>query len=105
MSAFTGISVRTGVGLMETSGYGRYEVTGPDAEAFLESLLANRMPEIGRIVLAPMLNAKGKLIGDFTVGRHLRDVLSAPLMINNDRILTNIATASLMSAVPSSLRD
>jgi acyl-CoA dehydrogenase len=43
--------------------------------------------------------------GAFTVGRHLRDVLSAPLMINNDRILTNIATASLMSGVPTSLRD
>ena len=43
--------------------------------------------------------------GDFSVGRHLRDVLSAPLMINNDRILANIATASLMSAVPASLRD
>ena len=43
--------------------------------------------------------------GDFTVGRHLRDVLSAPLMINNDRILANIATASLMSGVPTSLRD
>jgi len=26
-------------------------------------------------------------------------------MINNDRILANIATASLMSAVPASLRD
>src|ERR1700674_4184585 len=43
--------------------------------------------------------------GDFRPGRHLRDALSAPLMINNDRILTNIATASLMSAVPASLRD
>jgi acyl-CoA dehydrogenase len=43
--------------------------------------------------------------GDFTVGRLLRDVLSAPLMINNDRILTNIATASLMSGVPTRLRD
>ena len=43
--------------------------------------------------------------GDFSVGRHLRDALSAPLMINNDRILTNIATASLMSNVPASLRD
>jgi acyl-CoA dehydrogenase len=32
-------------------------------------------------------------------------VLSAPIMINNDRILANIATASLMSAVPASLRD
>ena len=43
--------------------------------------------------------------GDFSVGRHLRDVLSAPIMINNDRILANIASASLMSTVPSSLRD
>ena len=43
--------------------------------------------------------------GDFTIGRHLRDVLSAPIMINNDRILANIATANLMCAVPASLRD
>jgi acyl-CoA dehydrogenase len=43
--------------------------------------------------------------GDFSVGRHLRDVLSAPIMINNDRILANIATSSLMSGVPASLRD
>jgi acyl-CoA dehydrogenase len=43
--------------------------------------------------------------GEFTIGRHLRDVLSAPIMINNDRILANVATASLMSAVPTSLHD
>jgi acyl-CoA dehydrogenase len=43
--------------------------------------------------------------GDFSIGRLLRDVLSAPIMINNDRILSNIATASLMSSVPASLRD
>jgi acyl-CoA dehydrogenase len=43
--------------------------------------------------------------GDFSVGRLLRDVLSSPIMINNDRILSNIATTSLMSSVPSSLRD
>jgi acyl-CoA dehydrogenase len=43
--------------------------------------------------------------GDVSVGRHLRDVLSAPLMINNDRILANIATANLMSSVPATLRD
>jgi acyl-CoA dehydrogenase len=43
--------------------------------------------------------------GDFTMGRHLRDVLSAPIMINNDRILANAATATLMSGVPASLRD
>jgi acyl-CoA dehydrogenase len=43
--------------------------------------------------------------GEFTVGRLLRDVLSSPLMINNERILSNIATSSLMSGVPTSLRD
>jgi acyl-CoA dehydrogenase len=43
--------------------------------------------------------------GDFSVGRQLRDILSSPLMINNDRILSNIATASLMSAIPAGLRD
>ena len=43
--------------------------------------------------------------GDFSIGRLLRDVLSSPIMINNDRILANIATTSLMSAVPASLRD
>jgi len=43
--------------------------------------------------------------GDFTIGRHLRDVLSSSIMINNDRILSNIATASLMSSVPATLRD
>jgi acyl-CoA dehydrogenase len=43
--------------------------------------------------------------GEFSMGRHLRDVLSAPIMINNDRILANVATASLMSAIPTSLHD
>lgn len=36
----------------------------------------------------------------YSVGRHLRDLWSAPLMINNDRILTN--TASLLLAERSS---
>jgi acyl-CoA dehydrogenase len=43
--------------------------------------------------------------GDFSVGRLLRDVLSSPIMINNDRILSNIASTSLMSSVPATLRD
>ena len=28
------------------------------------------------------------------MGRHLRDVLSSPIMINNDRILANVATST-----------
>ncbi|MGY4574917.1 acyl-CoA dehydrogenase family protein [Bradyrhizobium sp. USDA 3256] len=40
----------------------------------------------------------------FSVGRHLRDVSSAPLMISNDRILSNTATLLLMSRFDTSLR-
>lgn len=42
---------------------------------------------------------------DVSIGRHLRDVLSAPIMINNDRILSSMSTTALMSAIPTSLRD
>ena len=42
--------------------------------------------------------------GEFSIGRHLRDVLSAPLMINNDRILANLAATSLMTPLPTSIR-
>jgi acyl-CoA dehydrogenase len=43
--------------------------------------------------------------GEFSIGRHLRDILSSPIMISNDRILANLATASLLSSVSASLRD
>ena len=62
-------AVRSAVGLMEVSTYSKYEVTGPGAEAWLSRLLTNRIAATSRIVLAPMLNANGKLIGDFTVAK------------------------------------
>jgi acyl-CoA dehydrogenase len=40
-----------------------------------------------------------------SIGRHLRDLLSSPIMINNDRILANMSNALLLSPVSSSLRD
>ena len=43
--------------------------------------------------------------GEFSIGRHLRDILSSPIMISNDRILANIAAASLLSGAPNSLSD
>jgi len=41
--------------------------------------------------------------GDFSLGRRLRDVLSAPIMINNDRILMNAGPAALLTETPTSL--
>jgi acyl-CoA dehydrogenase len=41
---------------------------------------------------------------EFSIGRHLRDVLSSPIMINNDRILTNLAPLALLTPIPQSLQ-
>jgi acyl-CoA dehydrogenase len=43
--------------------------------------------------------------GDSSVSRHLRDVLSSSVMINNDRILGNVASAALLVEVPALLSD
>jgi acyl-CoA dehydrogenase len=43
--------------------------------------------------------------GDYSVSRHLRDILSSSIMINNDRILASAAGASLLIEVPSLLND
>jgi acyl-CoA dehydrogenase len=41
----------------------------------------------------------------FSVERHLRDILSSPLMISNDRIRSNIGVNSLLNPVPTGLAD
>jgi len=63
-------ALRSGVGLLEVSTYGKYRISGPKAESWLDHVLANNLPgEIGRVVLSPMLNPRGRLVGDFTVSR------------------------------------
>jgi dimethylglycine dehydrogenase len=62
-------AVREAAGLLEISNYGKFEITGPGAAAWLGRVMANRVPAIGRMVLTPMLNERGRLIGDFTVAR------------------------------------
>jgi dimethylglycine dehydrogenase len=63
-------ALRDGVGLLEISTFAKYEATGKGVGAWLDHLLANRMPKaIGKTVLSPMLSPKGRLIGDFTVTR------------------------------------
>jgi dimethylglycine dehydrogenase len=62
-------AVREAVGLLEISSYGKFEVSGPAAAEWLSHIMANRVPPVGRITLTPMLNERGKLIGDFTLCR------------------------------------
>ena len=60
-------AVREKVGLMETTGFAKHEFSGSGAREFLDNLVTNRVPSAGRLTLAPMLNEKGMLIGDFTI--------------------------------------
>ncbi len=62
-------ATRERVGVTEIANFAKYEVSGPGAEDFLNRLMTNRMPKKGRIVLTPMLNEFGKLIGDFTIAK------------------------------------
>jgi dimethylglycine dehydrogenase len=62
-------AVRERVGVTEIANFAKYEVSGPGAEDFLNRLMTNRMPKKGRIVLTPMLNEFGRLIGDFTIAK------------------------------------
>ena len=62
-------AVRTDVGAYETGVYSRYEVSGPNAQAWLDHLLAGRIPAVGRMGLTPMLHPKGTLMGDLSVTR------------------------------------
>ena len=58
---------RQGVGIIDISGFSRYQVTGPRAEAWLDRVMACRLPKPGRAKLAPMLGGDGRLKGDLTV--------------------------------------
>jgi dimethylglycine dehydrogenase len=62
-------AVRTAAGAYEIAQYARYEVSGPDASPWLDRLLGSRLPDVGRIRMAPMLNDHGRLMGDLTLTR------------------------------------
>ena len=66
-------AVRDSVGLIEISNYGKFEVTGPGTADWLSRVMANKVPKVGRMTLAPMLNERGRLIGDFTMCRLAED--------------------------------
>jgi dimethylglycine dehydrogenase len=61
------LAVRDGVGINEVQNFGKYRITGPNARAWLDRIMAGNIPKPGRLSLTPMLAHSGKIIGDFTV--------------------------------------
>jgi dimethylglycine dehydrogenase len=66
-------ATRSAAGLLDTGVYARYEVRGPGAQGWLDGLLASALPRQGRLRLAPMLSASGRLMGDLSVSRLAAD--------------------------------
>jgi acyl-CoA dehydrogenase len=108
-------SLRTLRGMLATS-LRRYEqcMNDPQALAALDfqTLITLTKVEASELAAQTVMSAMRAcgLSGyrndsEYSIGRHLRDVLSSPIMINNDRILANLATPVLMSPMASSLRD
>ncbi len=62
-------AVRTAVGINEIHNFSKFEVSGPAAADWLDHMMAGRIPREQQIRLTPMLNPKGKLVGDFTISR------------------------------------
>ena len=63
-------AVQTGVGLMEVSGFNRYEIKGPGATEFLDSLVCGKLPvRIGKVSLCYLLNEKGHVLAEASIAK------------------------------------
>jgi dimethylglycine dehydrogenase len=63
-------ALRSSVGVVDTSNFAKYEITGPNAISWLDRIVANHVPkEDGRTCLTPLLSLRGGVAGDFTIAR------------------------------------
>ncbi len=59
-----------GVGVMEVSGFNRYEISGPAAEAFLDRLVCGALPrDVGKVNLCYLLTEQGNVLSEATIGK------------------------------------
>lgn len=61
-------ALRSGVGVIDVSNFGKYEIKGAGAGDWLDKIVANKVPrEEGRSCLTPLLGVRGGIAGDFTI--------------------------------------
>jgi dimethylglycine dehydrogenase len=89
-------NVAENVGLLDMSAFAKCRISGPGADAFLESFIANSLPKkIGRIGLCHALNTKGGVHSEFTIMRETADsfyLISAGAMQRLDHDFLSKAT-------------
>ena len=67
-------NVSENVGLLDMSAFAKARVSGPGAEAFLDYLVANKLPKkIGRVALCHALTDRGGVHSEFTIQRESAD--------------------------------
>ncbi len=67
-------NVAENAGILDMTAFAKCRVSGPGAEAFLDGLIANRLPKaVGRVNLCHALNSTGGVHGEFTILREAAD--------------------------------
>ncbi len=67
-------NVTSNVGLLDMTAFAKCRVSGPEAESFLDSFVANTLPaKIGGVGLCHALNSKGGIHSEFTILRESAD--------------------------------
>ena len=62
--------LRSAVGVIDLTPFTKHEISGPGAEAWLDSLVANKVPvKIGRVALCHALTKRGGIRSEFTVSK------------------------------------
>ena len=60
----------SGVGMMEVSGFNRYEIKGPGAGEFLDQMICGRLPKYdGKVNLCYLLTEKGNVLTEATIAK------------------------------------
>ncbi len=68
------LAVRNSVGVIDQSSFSKYQVEGPDAEAYLNMICCNNVSvPIGKMVYTQWLNERGGIEADVTVTRLAQD--------------------------------
>jgi dimethylglycine dehydrogenase len=60
-------AVASAVGVLDMPGFGRFEVSGEGAAAWLDHLITGRLPREGRTALSYLCSARGGIVAELTV--------------------------------------
>jgi dimethylglycine dehydrogenase len=66
-------TTREEAGFLDMSPMTKFTVRGPGAAQWLDSIMANKLPKVGRMTLSLLLNERGGMDGEYTIVRYAED--------------------------------